>query len=181
MTKQGLTWLVPGLMQIPVNLALSGVGFNFIDLYSTVLFLYAYHFIMVAFQGFFRFFFHQDDETACLPIKIFNAGTRVTLQIWGFITVFCFVWQNDYNSCKKTTVISGIIIVTIELFLVVSMLVNIYKQLGGRMSKCFLGKSPQRDEMKSTNSRTPKDNNESNKDRVRLLTANNSDTENEIY
>ena len=69
---------------------------------------------------------------------------------------------------------------TIELFLVVSMLVNIYKQLGGRMSKCFLGKSPQRDEMKSTNSRTPKDNNESNKDRVRLLTANNSDTENEI-
>ena len=175
MTKQDLTWLVPALMQIPVTLAMMGVGFNFNDLYSTVMFLYAYHFIMMAFKGFFQFFFHQDDEVACWPIRIFNFVTRVILQIWAFITVFCFVWQNDHNSSKKT-VISGILILTIELVLVGIMVMKIFEKLGAGMSKCF------RPQIKPTNSRTPRDNKEPNEDKDGLLTSNthnNTDTEND--
>ena len=63
------------------------------------------------------------------------------------------------------------------------MLVNIYKQLAPRMSKCLSGKRPQSDEMKPTNSRTPRDNNEPSEDLDALLTSTNqntTDTENEI-
>ena len=83
------------------------------------------------------------------------------------------VWQNKNNSCEKTnTVISAIIIVTIELVLVV----KICKKLGPRISKQLFGKRPQ----KCTNSRTPEDKNELNEDQDSLLTANITDAENEI-
>ena len=198
MAKEEFRWLVPGLMQIPVCLALIvGVGFNFDDLKSTVMFLYAYHHIMMAFKASFRVFFHQDcDEVVYLPIVMFNAVTQVILQCWGFSIVSTFIWQNNDNSCEKTpTVISAIIIVGIELVLVVIMLVNIYNsQLGARMSKCLLGKRPQSEEMvmdlensqseECTNSRTPVNNDELNEDMVvGLLTTNNhnnSNTENDM-
>ena len=147
------------------------------------MFLYAYHHIMMAFQAFFRFFFHQDcDEVVSLPIVMFNAVIQVILQCWGFGAVSTFIWQNNDNSCEKTpTVISAIIIVGIELGLMVIMFVNIYNsQLGSRMSKCLLGKRPQSEEC--TNSRTPVNNDESNEDMDGLLTTNNhnnSDTEND--
>ena len=185
MAEQGLRWLVPGLMQIPVCLALIGAGFAFDDLESTVMFLYAYHYIMMALKALFRFFIHQDrDEDVCLAIAIFNAVTQVILQCWGFRAVCGFIWQNN-NSCENTpTIISAIIIVGIELILVVIMLVNIYNsKLGARMSKCLSGKRPQSDEMKATNSRTPRDNNEPSEDQEALITSNNqntTDTENEI-
>ena len=89
MTKQGLTWLVPGLMQIPVNLALSGVGFNFIDLYSTVLFLYAYHFIMVAFQGFFRFFFTKTMKLLVCQLRFSTLALELHSKFG--VSLLCFV------------------------------------------------------------------------------------------
>ena len=174
MAAKGLRWIVPmvpGLMQIPVCLALIFAGFNFENWTSTVMFLYAYHYIMMALKAFFRFFFQQDcEEDVCLPIKIFNAVTQLILQCWGLIAVSAFVWKNDNNSCEKPpTVISAIIIVGIELGLVVITFVNI--------SKCLWEKRPQ----KSTNSRTPEDNNEPNEDKDGLLTSNNSDTENDTH
>ena len=176
MAGKGLRWLVPGLMQIPVCLALIGAGFAFDDLESTVMFLYAYHYIMMAFKDFFRFFFHQDeDEVVCLPIRILNPVTQVVLQCWGLSAVSDFLWRN--NSCEETpTVVSAIIIVIIELVWVVIMVVKICELLGARMPKCLWGKRP-------TNSRTPVDNNEPNEDMDGLLTTtnhNNSDTENDI-
>ena len=187
MAKQGLRWLVPqssSSFQLLVCLAMIGAGFNFDDLKSTVVFLYAYHYIMMALKAFFRLFIHQDrDEDVCLAIGIFNAVTQVVLQFWGFSAVSRFTWQNN-NSCENTpTVISAIIIVGIELVLVVIMLVNIYKQLAPRISKCLSKKRPQSDEMKPTNSRTPRDNNEPSEDKDALLTSTNqntTDTENEI-
>ena len=66
MAEQELNWLVPGLMQLPVCLALNGAGFNFEDLNSTVRFLFAFHYIMMAFKAFFRYLFrylfHQDGD-----------------------------------------------------------------------------------------------------------------------
>ena len=97
MAGKAFRWLVPmvpGLMQIPVCFGLIGAGFNFDDLSSTVIFLYAYHYIMMALKGLFQFFFHQDcEEYACLPIEILNAVTRVILQIWGLSAVSTFVWH----------------------------------------------------------------------------------------
>ena len=152
-----LRWLVTGLMQIPVCLALMGAGFNFDDLKSTVIFLYAFNYIMMAFKAFFRFLLHQDcDEDLWSPIVIFNGVTQVVLQIWGLSGI----WKNNNISSEETpTVISAIIIVIIELVWVVIMVVKICKRfkLGTRMSKCLWGKRP-------TNSRTPRDNNGPNED-----------------
>ena len=175
------------LFQLPVCLALIGAGFNFEDLKSTVMFLYAFHYIMKAFKAFFRFYFHQDcDEDVWLPIVIVNGVTQVILQSWGCSAVSRFIWQNINSGEKTPTVIFAIIIVGIEWALVVIMLVNIYNsQLGARMSTCFWGERPQSEE--STNSRTPVDNefdnDEPNEDMVRLLTLNtqnNTGTEDDI-
>ena len=171
MAEQGLRCLVPGLMQLPVCLALIyGAGFNFGDLKSTVMFLCVFHYIMMAIEAFFQFVFQQDcDEDVWWPIVIINAVTQVVLQILGFSAVSVFVWQHKNNSCKKTpTVIAAIIIVIIELVWVVIMVVKICKRfkLGTRMSKCLWGKRP-------TNSRTPRDNNGPNEDQDGLLTSTN--------
>ena len=97
MAGKAFRWLVPmvpGLMQIPVCFGLIGAGFNFDDLSSTVIFLYAYHYIMMASKASFQFFFHQDcNEDGCLPIEIFNSVTRFILQIWGLSAVSIFVWH----------------------------------------------------------------------------------------
>ena len=187
MAEQRLRWLgLPGLMQLPVCLALFCAGFHFDDLNSTVAFLYAFHYIMMAFKAFFRYFLHQDgDEDVYWPIVIINAVTQIILQFWGCKAVSGFLWKNDYNSCEKTltTVISAMVIVGIEWVLVAIMLVKIFNQLelGARMSKCMKSMSKC---MKSTNSRTTRDNNELTEEQVRsLLTANshdNTDTEKEI-
>ena len=85
---------VTGLLQLPVCFAMLGAGFNFDDLSSTVIFLYAYHYIMMALKALIRFFFHQDcNEDGCLPIEIFNSVTRFILQIWGLSAVSIFVWH----------------------------------------------------------------------------------------
>ena len=173
--------MVPGLMQLPVCLALIAAGFNFDDLSSTVVFLYAYHYIMMGFKSFFNFFFHQDpNEDVCLPIEIFNTVIRIILQIWSFIGVSGnIIWQNNNNCCEKIpSVIAAIIIVGIELVLVVNMVVKICEKFGARMSKCLWGKRSQNDNLKLTNSRTPRDNNEPNEDQDGLLNSNN--TENDI-
>ena len=44
--------LVPGLMQLPVCLALMRIGFQFEDLKSFVMFVYAFHYIMVGLKKF---------------------------------------------------------------------------------------------------------------------------------
>ena len=160
-----LRWLVTGLMQIPVCLALMGAGFNFDDLKSTVIFLYAFNYIMMAFKAFFRFLIHQDcDEDVWSPMVIFNGVTQVALQIWGLSGI----WKNNNISSEETpTVISAIIIVIVELVWVVIMVVKICEQLGARMSK-----------MKPTNSRTPRDINETNGDQDGLINNQNiTDTE----
>ena len=178
--SQTKKWLVPSLMQLPVCFALIAAGFNFDDLSSTVVFLYAYHYIMMAFQASFRFFFHQDpNENVCLPIEIFNTVIRVILQIWSLIGVSGnIIWQNSNDCCEKTpTVIAAIIIVGIELVLVVIMVVNICEKFGARMSNCLWGKRSQNEKLKPTNSRTPRDNNEPNEDQDGLLNSNNTDTE----
>ena len=194
--KLSWKWLVPGFMQLPVCLGLTAMGFQFEDLKSLVMFLYAFSYIMFTFKAFFHKDFDESAKDRYWPIAVLDAVIQLGFQLWGFYYVVVGVsklYNNKNNSSdsfgeENPTFISAILIFVIELVLVgnlvfqlVIMVWKIYKlQWHARLSKYWSKKfleGPQSDETKSTNSKKDVEMVERNEDQNPLLNKS-TDSEN---
>ena len=150
--EKGLRWLIPGLIQLPLSLAMLAIGYNLENLETCsmdrdvsevfvvmgfVMSLFAMNYIILGLLTQFKVKNCVEFTTyAYWPTVICTGITQFVLQTWAYNVLFGSVYYKEYNnkSCEKTPFISAIVILIIDTvysFIVfIKMIYKMYKWCG---------------------------------------------------
>ena len=132
MDEKGLRWLIPGLIQLPLSLAMLAIGYNLENLetcsidrdVSEVLVVMGFVMSLIAMNYIILGILTQFKIKDCVefttyaywPTVICIGITQFVLQTWAYNVLFGSVYYVEYNnkSCEKTLFISAIVILIID-------------------------------------------------------------------
>ena len=132
MDEKGLRWLIPGLIQLPLSLAMLAIGYNLENLetcsidrdVSEVLVVMGFVMSLIAMNYIILGILTQFKIKDCVefttyaywPTVICTGITQFVLQTWAYNVLFGSVYYKEYNnkSCEKTPFISAIVILIID-------------------------------------------------------------------